>query len=109
VVVVGDYGSCGSQYWSGGPANGWNGVALDPKRQWSDTAPDATANTAGVNSRYDSQVGDVVPTAHFVIDTSRNGTGPWSSAAYADDQDWCNPPGHGLGVRPQALPDVDFP
>jgi endoglucanase len=40
----------------------------------------------------------------FVIDTSRNGQGPWTppAGAYADAQDWCNPPGRGLGLQPTA-------
>ncbi|MFG1927679.1 glycoside hydrolase family 6 protein [Cryptosporangium sp. NPDC048952] len=33
--------------------------------------------------------------AHFVIDVSRNGNGPWSGT-----QSWCNPPGRALGSRP---------
>lgn len=39
---------------------------------------------------------------HFVVDTSRNGQGPWTPPAgvYSDPQDWCNPPGRGLGIRP---------
>ncbi|MEX0167884.1 glycoside hydrolase family 6 protein [Streptomyces sp. LMG1-1-1.1] len=39
---------------------------------------------------------------HFVTDTSRNGLGPWTAPAgkYTDAQDWCNPPGRGLGDRP---------
>lgn len=39
---------------------------------------------------------------HFVTDTSRNGQGPWTAPAgvYSDAQDWCNPPGRGLGARP---------
>jgi endoglucanase len=39
---------------------------------------------------------------HFVVDTSRNGQGPWTPPAgvYSDAQDWCNPPGRGLGIRP---------
>ncbi|MFI0976720.1 glycoside hydrolase family 6 protein [Streptomyces sp. NPDC021093] len=39
---------------------------------------------------------------HFVTDTSRNGKGAWTPPAgkYTDPQDWCNPPGRGLGVRP---------
>lgn len=39
---------------------------------------------------------------HFVTDTSRNSKGPWTPPAgkYTDPQDWCNPPGRGLGVRP---------
>jgi endoglucanase len=40
--------------------------------------------------------------AHFVIDTSRNGQGPWTPPAYPDPQDWCNPPDRGLGLRPTA-------
>jgi endoglucanase len=48
-------------------------------------------------------MGTAVPTAHFVIDTSRNGQGPWQpTASYPDAQDWCNPPGRGLGLRPTA-------
>ena len=112
VVNAGDYGSCGNQYWSGGPANGFDGVALDPMKEWSDTATDPTANTAGVTSRYAAQLGTVRPTEHFVIDTSRNGQGPWAPAAgtsYPDPQTWCNPPGRGLGARPQAMPDPAFP
>lgn len=36
---------------------------------------------------------------HFVIDTSRNGNGPWLSS---DPQPWCNPPGRALGTPPTA-------
>ncbi|MDQ1743525.1 MAG: endoglucanase [Pseudonocardiales bacterium] len=104
-VSPGDFGNCGNQYWSGGPANNWTGVALDPNGQWSDTATDPALNTAGINSRYASILGGTTPTAHFVIDTSRNGRGPWApTASYPDPQTWCNPPGRGLGARPQASP-----
>jgi endoglucanase len=34
---------------------------------------------------------------HFVIDTSRNGNGPWDSD---DPESWCNPPGRALGEPP---------
>jgi endoglucanase len=38
---------------------------------------------------------------HFVVDTSRNGQGPWTPmVSYPDAQDWCNPPGRGVGLRP---------
>jgi endoglucanase len=40
---------------------------------------------------------------NFVIDTSRNGRGPWTPPADhppGDPQDWCNPPDRGLGLRP---------
>jgi endoglucanase len=112
VVVVGDFGNCGSQYYSGGPANDFQGVALDPSRPWSDTAADPTVNTAGLTSRYAEQLGAVQPTARFLLDTSRNGQGPWAPAAgtgYPDPQTWCNPPGRGLGARPTAAPDPAFP
>jgi len=40
---------------------------------------------------------------HFVIDTGRNGQGPWTpTVSYPDAQDWCNPPDRGLGYRPTA-------
>ena len=39
----------------------------------------------------------------FVIDTSRNGQGPWTpTTSYPDPQDWCNPPERGLGLLPSA-------
>jgi endoglucanase len=103
-VRPGDFGSCGHQFWSGGPANGWTGVTLDPTKIWSDTAADPTANTLGINSRYASILGDVRPTKTFLVDTSRNGRGPWTptgkQAAWPDAQSWCNPPGRGVGARP---------
>src|SRR5262249_33484368 len=52
------------------------------------------------NLRYAQMLGSVAPTAHFVIDTSRNGQGPWTPPAYPDPQDWCNPPGRGTGPTP---------
>jgi endoglucanase len=42
---------------------------------------------------------------HFVIDTSRNGQGPWippTDHPAGDPQVWCNPPERGLGLRPTA-------
>ena len=111
VVAVGDFANCGDQYWSGGPANGFTGVALDPMAVWSDTATDPTANTAGINSRYAGVLAGAQPTEHFVLDTSRNGQGPWAPPAgtYPDPQAWCNPPGRGLGETPQAMPEAEFP
>lgn len=42
------------------------------------------------------------PSTTFIIDTSRNGQGPWMPPAgvYPDPQDWCNPPDRGIGPRP---------
>lgn len=95
---------CGNQYWNGGPANGWSGVEMSPYGRWTAGAADPALDTAGVDSRYAEQLGDVRPTTSFVVDTSRNGQGPWDPATsantYTDAEDWCNPPGRGLGVRP---------
>ncbi|WP_374273204.1 glycoside hydrolase family 6 protein [Actinoplanes sp. M2I2] len=54
---------------------------------------------------YATNVGDVSPRKlpHFVVDTSRNGQGPWTAPAgvtWPDPQTWCNPPDRGLGLRP---------
>ena len=38
-----------------------------------------------------NQVAEHTPHKHYVIDTSRNGSGPWGS-------EWCNPPGRSLGT-----------
>lgn len=45
---------------------------------------------------------DPAERAHFVIDTSRNGQGPWTAPedVYLDPEEWCNPPNRGLGQRP---------
>ena len=104
-VNPGDYNGCPNQYWNGGPSNGWTGVALNNYGVWSDTATEADLNTLGVNERYASMLGGTTPTAHFVVDTSRNGQGPWKPPAgvYPDAQDWCNPPGRGLGDRPTTV------
>jgi endoglucanase len=58
---------------------------------------------ASVDAQYAGW--EVTPTAHFVIDTSRNGQGPWTPPAdrpAGDAQDWCNPPDRGVGLRPTA-------
>jgi endoglucanase len=108
-VNPGDYGNCGNQYWNGGPATNWTGAAMDRFQKWreepySGDPADLAWNTVGINSRYDLILGSTQPTTHFVIDTSRNGLGPWQPPAgtYPDPQDWCNPPDRGLGLRPTA-------
>ena len=106
-VNPGDYASCGNQYWNGGPATSWTGAAMDRYQEWrsepySGDPADLAWNTVGINSRYDLILGSTQPTTHFVIDTSRNGQGPWQPPAYPDPQDWCNPPDRGLGLRPTA-------
>jgi endoglucanase len=110
-VAPGDFLSCPNQYWNGGPEGtkiaellGPNtGVALDRFGVWSDDSSVAALNTSGINVRYANMLGDVQPTAGYVIDTSRNGRGPWAVPAGkypGDPQDWCNPPDRGLGLRP---------
>jgi endoglucanase len=97
----GGFGTCPDQYGS------VDGVALSPFGKWSDHATRRDLNTAAENRRYSRLLGATEPTVHFVIDTSRNGVGPWpgSDAHPASDpatQDWCNPPDRGLGRRPTA-------
>ena len=109
--------NCYNQYWNGGPNTGWSGVALDPYSQWQSTDPSQLSSYAGdVTGRYNTDLATagVTPTAHFVVDTSRNGTGPNSMATYGSAPynqsaatvstlvagNWCNPPGAGLGLRP---------
>lgn len=82
---LGNFGWCASQY---NPATGFS---LDYSPEYAATV---TAQIQGL-------MGTSVATLPFVIDTSRNGQGPWSpTATYPDAQDWCNPPGRGLGLRP---------
>jgi endoglucanase len=103
-IAQGDYGNCPNQYWNGGPANNWNGTTMSSYGEWSSGNPDPSLDTAGIDSRYALILGSTPPATHFVIDTSRNGAGPWQPPAgvYTDAQDWCNPPGRGLGPRPTA-------
>jgi endoglucanase len=112
-VAPGDFSGCPNQYWNGGPLPAkiaqlrgeWNGVALSPYGEWSDTTEVDFLNTSGINLRYANMLGATPPTTHFVIDTSRNGQGPWIPPAVhpaGDPQDWCNPPDRGLGFRPTA-------
>jgi len=107
---VGPLGSgfpdCPNQYFNGWAGSGWAGNALSAYGVWSDSATDPTLNTTGENARYATMAAG---TTHFVIDTSRNGLGPWdwATAGYTSAgtaQDWCNPPGRGLGDRPVANP-----
>ena len=103
---------CPDQYWNGGPhpakiaglLGEWTGVAISRYGVWSDDSDVPELNTSGENTRY----ADTTGTTHFVVDTSRNGLGPWQfPSTYPNDgvaQDWCNPPGRGLGARPAAAP-----
>jgi len=95
-------GECANQYWNGGPSTGWTGTALTNYAEWRSGAAEIDRNTLGIEERYASLLNGAEPTTGFVIDTSRNGRGPWSAPAgvYSDAEDWCNPPGRGLGAQP---------
>jgi endoglucanase len=101
-----EFVGCPNQYWNGGPEGTkiaellgpWTGVALSRYGEWSDNTDVPELNTSGINARYAA----AQPTTPFVVDTSRNGVGPWLPPAYPDPQDWCNPPDRGLGYRPTA-------
>ena len=131
---------CPNQYWNGGPDGTsiaalegkvrackkraldgscpWTGTPLSQYGVWSDTSPNPAFNTSGVNERY----AKMVPTTHFVIDTSRNGLGPdqmdrWGKPPYNQPPSVvaglrsggsCNPPDAGLGARPTANTRVDL-
>ncbi|MET9497225.1 glycoside hydrolase family 6 protein [Streptomyces sp. NPDC006552] len=90
-------------------ANSWYGKLISSciayVRGGGDAAdcPQQSAPRAGAQAWIDAHV--QVPASrmtHFVTDSSRNGQGPWTPPAgkYTDPQDWCNPPGRGLGARP---------
>jgi endoglucanase len=49
--------------------------------------------------RYGEKVARYVRDAHFVIDTSRNGLGPYTNTQFPTHS-WCNPPGRALGHYP---------
>ena len=76
--------------------------------QYYPASPNDTSTWGLTDAAYDQAFADTGLTRnaavqkHFVIDTSRNGLGPWTPPAgvYADAEDWCNPPGRGLGIAP---------
>ena len=88
-------------------------------------APDATGayvlnytpeHVAAVDAEYAGHLTNytaapIVVDLPFVLDTSRNGVGPWTPPAdhpAGDAQDWCNPPDRGLGLRPTTDAGVDL-
>ncbi|GGW26818.1 glycoside hydrolase family 6 protein [Streptomyces caelestis] len=54
----------------------------------------ATDDSIAYGKQLSAKVGD----KHFVIDTSRNGKGPYTQGN--PDERWCNPPGRALGETP---------
>lgn len=76
-------------------------VEVSPGNWQPDLSP---AHVASLIAGYDSW-GAPASTTQFVIDTSRNGQGPWTPSGVpsgGDPQVWCNPPGRGLGLSPTA-------
>jgi endoglucanase len=67
--------------------------------------------TTADNASYGQRLSDELGGTHFVIDTSRNGNGPWPDGGSANGGPaWCNPPGRMLGRPPTTqtgLPRVD--
>jgi endoglucanase len=88
---VGHFEWCASQYFPATPSDFSTWTLTDA---WYADNVDNAANPPTVQSLR-----------HFVIDTSRNGAGPWSppAGAYTDAQVWCNPPGRGLGDQPTTI------
>ncbi|GAA3892090.1 glycoside hydrolase family 6 protein [Streptomyces lacrimifluminis] len=68
-------------------------------------------NVSNFQTDQDSSVyGDTLSRAlggkHYVVDTSRNGNGPYSgtdTGIGADAESWCNPPGRALGTPPTTV------
>ena len=82
--AAGHFDWCGSQYFPATSSDYSTWHLTDEKY-----AAEVDPNIAGV------------ALTHFVVDTSRNGQGPWRpTVSYPDAQDWCNPPGRGLGAPP---------
>ncbi|MBT3151025.1 glycoside hydrolase family 6 protein [Streptomyces sp. CHD11] len=77
---------------------------FDPlKRAGIDQADGFSVNVSNFYSTEDSiaygkQLSAKVGDKPFVIDTSRNGNGPYTEGA--PDERWCNPPGRALGETP---------
>lgn len=82
---------CGSQYY---PASAGDFSTWGLTDQWYADNVESQGSYPGASGL-----------THFVVDTSRNGQGPWTPPAdhpAGDPQDWCNPPDRGLGLRPTA-------
>ncbi|MCH2108387.1 MAG: glycoside hydrolase family 6 protein [Polyangiaceae bacterium] len=48
---------------------------------------------------YGHAVSELLAGKHFIVDTSRNGAGPYEQAQTAEES-WCNPPGRKIGFPP---------
>ena len=76
--------------------------------QYYPASPDDFSTWALTDAAYEQAyadtgvVRDPAAQKHVVLDTSRNGQGPWTAppGVYPDPEVWCNPPDRGLGERP---------
>jgi endoglucanase len=87
---------------TGAPHFDWCPSQYDPATNYS-TVNFTPEFAAGVTAGLEGLLGGASPQVHFVLDTSRNGQGAWQPApetSYPDPQNWCNPPGRGVGLRP---------
>ncbi len=67
----------------------------------------ANYNRTSDTVAYGNELSTRLNGAHFIVDTSRNGSGPLTDGG---ERRWCNPPGRTLGTAPTAdtgLPRVD--
>jgi endoglucanase len=58
----------------------------------------ATGPTIAYGRRLSSAIGGAGGGVHFIVDTGRNGKGPYGAGSKG--LDWCNPPGRALGAPP---------
>lgn len=49
--------------------------------------------------QYGKKISALLGGKHFIIDTSRNGAGPYTKAR-TEEETWCNPPGRKIGTPP---------
>ncbi|WP_232838721.1 glycoside hydrolase family 6 protein [Streptomyces geranii] len=60
--------------------------------------------TDQASSAYGDALSKALGGKHYVVDTSRNGNGPYTSTdPAADAESWCNPPGRALGTPPTTV------
>jgi endoglucanase len=59
--------------------------------------------TTPVSEAYGDKLSKLLGGMHYVVDTSRNGNGPWTGAQFGET--WCNPPGRALGQSPTTRTD----
>lgn len=85
---------------------GWSNpdVLFDPLRRAGVEAADGfSVNVSNfyptaANTEFGKKLSAKVGGKHFVIDTSRNGNGPYTEGD--PKENWCNPPGRALGEKP---------